>query len=243
MSFRLFSTQSKSLSGDELVEQLLAQRSRIVVIMEGSMGDETLRACGEQLERGGTSVVALARPRLDLPHNISVVDYANESGTADLTRYMISLGHRKFLFVGRRRNEPVFEARYRGFRTALQEAGIPYDPQFDVPYSWNRVESAAGFMTACQAGADFTAVVAVTDEVALDVMLMLRKMGRRVPFDVSVGGFDDMPYAEGLIVPLTTVRAPFAEMGRSAVRLPLAGERDIILPTQLVVRESVMPPR
>ncbi|MCH9275988.1 LacI family transcriptional regulator [Bifidobacterium amazonense] len=244
LNFRLFSTRFKGMSGDEMASQLLAQRSRIVVVMEGSMSDDTFSGIIDQFDQQPeTSLVALARPRLDLPESVAVVDYDNEAGMVELTNYMISLGHRKFLFVGVREGEPVFTARYRGFLGALEAAGIPHDPSRDVAYSRNRVESAGNFRTACKAGLDCTAIVGVTDEVALDVILTLKKMGKRVPYDYSVGGFDDMPYAEGLIVPLTTVRAPFAEMGEMAVKLPLAGESDIILPTQLVVRESVMPPR
>jgi LacI family transcriptional regulator len=79
------------------------------------------------------------------------------------------------------------------------------------------------------------------------VLAALREAGLRVPRDVSLIGFDDVPYAADLTPSLTTVRVPYEELGRTAVRLALdreetiTGDDHVVLSTQLVIRESVGP--
>ena len=95
---------------------------------------------------------------------------------------------------------------------------------------------------------DLTAVFAANDQMALGLMAALREHGRRVPDDVSIVGFDDLPEAEFFAPPLTTVRQDFAELGRRAMALVervLAGDERAtvdLVPTTLVVRASTAPP-
>jgi DNA-binding LacI/PurR family transcriptional regulator len=96
---------------------------------------------------------------------------------------------------------------------------------------------------------EVTAVFAANDHLALGVLRALHERGRRVPHDVSVVGFDDVPEAAFFIPPLTTVRQSFGDVARAALTLLLGqmkaepGAADtVIVPAQLVVRESVAPP-
>ena len=93
-----------------------------------------------------------------------------------------------------------------------------------------------------------TAIFAANDQTALGVVRALHEAGRRVPGEVSVVGFDDTPESTYFLPALTTVRQDFGEVGRRSVELVLSlmddnvAERHIVVPAQLVVRESAAPP-
>ncbi|PJM73751.1 hypothetical protein CS006_00755 [Bifidobacterium primatium] len=244
MTFRLQSTGGNWDDPEPIFDNLLSQRSRLVVLTAsdviGAPVNDVLNDYVDKFASVGTDVVVLARPRMGLDPRIAVVDYANESGTYEMTKYMISLGHRSFMFVGRKPDSSVFNARYDGFLRALREAGIPYDDRINVPIDDDRDSVIANVMAAYPMVPGCTAVVAVTDAMALYTIAALHKLGKSVPGDVSVGGFDDMPFAEDLVVPMTTVHAPFANMGHMAVKLGLDGlGHDVTMPTQLKIRGSV----
>ncbi|KFI95496.1 LacI family DNA-binding transcriptional regulator [Bifidobacterium scardovii] len=207
----------------------------------GSIKDAELNEYVGQFESMGTTLVALARPRIDLADRIGVVDYANERGVYMMTKYLISLGHRDMLFVGVRTASPIFTQRYQGFLKALADAGIDHDPAGDLPFDGNRAADAANVVARYRDGSPFTAVVGVTDVAALDSINALQSLGVAVPGQISAGGFDDMPYAGDLIVPLTTVHVPFADMGATAVRIGLGNLKDVMMPAELVVRKSTGP--
>lgn len=93
---------------------------------------------------------------------------------------------------------------------------------------------------------DFTAVLAGTEAIAVGAVADLHEAGLRVPRDVSLVGFDDIPFAADLTPSLTRVRVPYAELGRTAERLALGREESIgdddhvVLSMQLMIRESVL---
>lgn len=247
MTFRLASTGGKWDESKVILDDLLSQRPRVAVLTASDVIDDPIDDVLNQylgkFMSYGTSVVVLARPRMRLDPGIFVVDYANESGMYALTKHMISLGHRRFLFAGKRDNSSVFMARYQGFRKALLEADIPYNQPAEIPLDDDRAAGIANTTRVFCAQPDTTAIVASTDVMALYVIAALRGIGKSVPKDVSVGGFDDMPYAEDLVVSLTTVHVSFGDMGRTAVKLGINGEpHDITMPTALVVRDSVTRP-
>lgn len=245
MTFRLIATGGTRVDGKAVLTDLLAQRPRVAIIVAdddpGSIKDAELNEYVDQFESMGTTLVALARPRIDLSERIGVIDYANERGVYMMTKYLISLGHRDMLFAGVRTASPIFTQRYQGFLKALAEAGIDHDPAGDLPFDGNREADAAGVVARYRTGAPFTAVVGVTDVAALDAINALQSLGVDVPGQVSVGGFDDMPYSGDLIVPLTTVHVPFAQMGATAVRIGLGNLKDVMMSAELVVRRSTGP--
>jgi DNA-binding LacI/PurR family transcriptional regulator len=130
----------------------------------------------------------------------------------------------------------------------MREAGIEPNPAwveeaaFDAP-------SGSRAMTALLARMDPEAVFVASDVVALGAIGALRQAGRRVPADISVVGFDDIPLAAHLDTPLTTVRLPAFELGQAVGRAlferiaaPGVSARTL-LPTELIVRQSTGPPR
>ncbi len=142
-------------------------------------------------------------------------------------------------------------ARLDGYRSALDAAGVPVDPTL---IRRGELHHAAGYTAArelFQLADRPTAIFAVTDVLALGVYQAAREAGLRIPEDLSVVGFDDLPVAAWVDPPLTTVHQPLLEMAAEATQLALAlgrGERPtqtrIELATRLTVRQSTAsPPR
>ena len=111
--------------------------------------------------------------------------------------------------------------RLAAYRDATRAHGLPFDPAL-VAYGGHEAQQAyAAMRRMLQSGVDFTAVLASNDESAIGVMRALADVGRRVPRDVAVIGFDDVLYAKGQTPPLTTVRHPAFELGYRAVEILL----------------------
>jgi LacI family transcriptional regulator len=150
------------------------------------------------------------------------------------------------------------DQRVEGYRSALVAYGRPVDPALIDHGPWDRdagyrrmralLESPSRAAGHADAGPEFTAVFAANDGVAAGAIAALREAGLRVPEDVSIVGYDDVPSAPDFNPPLTTVRVPQAELGRTAVRLATQPARDatgrehVMLGTHLVIRGSVGPP-
>lgn len=137
------------------------------------------------------------------------------------------------------------QQRRAGHLDALRAYGVPYEEELDVPGPYTRTSGYLRTRDALRAGPGFTAVFAGTDMVALGALAALREAGLSVPDDVSLVGYDDVPFAADLTPALTTVRVPYEDLGRSAVRLALEREErvraddHVVLSTHLVVRQSV----
>jgi methyl-accepting chemotaxis protein/DNA-binding LacI/PurR family transcriptional regulator len=134
--------------------------------------------------------------------------------------------------------------RFEGYKEALAEFGIPVDQRLIVQGDFSVESGAAAVKELLDGQIEFEAIVAANDNMALGAMAVLEERGRRVPYDVAVAGFDDAHEASIATPPLTTVRQPLRDMGRRAVELALTGvrgqkaPREVLLPTELVVRQS-----
>jgi DNA-binding LacI/PurR family transcriptional regulator len=180
-----------------------------------------------------------------------VVGIEEERGAHDVAAHVIALGHRRLAIVAFQplttgTINTVAERRAAGYRAACREHGI--DPAA-VPIV-DGVAHDRDAMTAIATGLldrpdRPTAVLCMSDEMAMGVIAAARRLGLAVPADVSVTGFDDTLTAQTADPPLTTVRQPHAEKGAAAVRMLLAdgaGPREIWFPVELVVRASTAPP-
>lgn len=177
------------------------------------------------------------------------VGATNWSGAVSATRHLIGLGHTRIAMIGGPDRMLCSRARWDGYRTALQTAGLPVEPRFERPGDFH-IE--AGYAQARELLAlpqRPTAIFAGSDLQAFGVYEAARHAGLRIPEELSVVGFDDLPLARWLWPPLTTVRQPLAEMAATATRLITAlarGEtpqnRCVELATSLVRRESTAPP-
>ena len=168
------------------------------------------------------------------------------AGGAMATRHLLGLGHRQDRPHPGPAAWPQAEARQAGFLEALTEAGAEPGPGGD-----RRLVARAGY-EGCRRMLDenpsTTALFVANDQMAMGALRALAEAGRRVPDDVWVVGFDDIPEASFAQPPLTTIRQDFAALGREAVRLvvgAIAGERaadHALVPPRLVTRASTARP-
>ncbi len=161
------------------------------------------------------------------------------------TGHLLGLGHRTVHHVRGPRGWVDAAERMRGWTDALREHAAPRTPPLVGDWS-ARGGYAAGVRLAQDP--DVTAVFAANDQTALGLMRALHEADRKVPGDVSVVGFDDTPESSYFLPALTTIRQDFGEVGRRSVELVLSlmdddvAERHIVVPAQLVMRESAAPP-
>lgn len=181
--------------------------------------------------------------------NVPSVGATNWAGGIAATEHLLRLGHRRIGAISGPEKYLCSRARTDGYRHALQEHGIPYDPEL-VRWGDFRHEGGYGFGYELLSGHDRpTAIFAGSDQQALGVYEAARQLGFSVPRDVSIVGFDDLPFARWLPPPLTTIRQPLAEMGAMAAEMltrlidgrALTSQR-VELATELIVRESTAPP-
>jgi LacI family transcriptional regulator len=181
--------------------------------------------------------------------NVPSVSTTNFRGAYDAMVYLLSLGHRRIGFISGTMEFGCARERLDGYKAALQDHGIPSDPQlvcegdFMQPQGYQCAQMLLSLPEAP------TALFASNDMMAFGVMEAARERGLRLPDDLSIIGFDDIPQAEHVHPPLTTVRQPLEEMGQRAALLllhyiahPDAEIERVELPTQLVVRESCQAP-
>ena len=191
-----------------------------------------------------------ATSRTDLP-GIGTISVDNRGGSFAATGYLLGHGHRTIATIAGPGRWRAAEARLAGYHDALAAAGLDPDPRLiERADDWepDSGQVAAGRLLA--SGARFTALFAQSDLLALGALTTLRAAGLRVPADVSVVGFDDVPIARHLDPPLTTMRQPMQELGALAVALVVEGLGRAradwpaepvrhLLPANLVERASV----
>ncbi|MBB5778710.1 LacI family DNA-binding transcriptional regulator [Nonomuraea jabiensis] len=234
-----------------VVEAMREQRADAVILVGGGSLDdayvERMTHFAHALDKAGSRLVLCGRPPLGRDVPTTVVEYDNEGGAYAMTSHLLSQGHRHIAMLGS--DAPGHASttkldRVRGFVRAHESFGVPYDPDLIIPTGFGRADGYEGARRLIALGAEFTAVFAATDMVAIGVLAALREAGRRVPDDVSLAGYDDIPFAADLEPGLTTVHIPTEELGRTAVRLALNREerQHVVLGTHIVVRNSVRPP-
>jgi DNA-binding LacI/PurR family transcriptional regulator len=190
----------------------------------------------------GVPLVVVDEPRLDGHAFVGVDD---RRGTRLAAEHLLALGHRRFALLAAPTRPVIHRQRLAGYRDALEAADIGWDvvPRFELPASLPEHGLEGGRM-ALAADPPPTALLAGTDQLALGTIEAAREVGLRVPEDLSVVGFDDVPGAAWAQPALTTVRQPLFEKGEVAGRLLTAGAepREVILPVELVVRQSTARP-
>ena len=210
------------------------------------------------VQERGVPLVVVDEPRLDGHAFVGVED---RRGAALAAEHLLALGHRRFALLSdptrldgyagpltreREAAAPsvVFAERLGGYRDALVAAGIDWEsvPRFELPANLPE-HGLEGALMALASDPRPTALIAATDQLALGAIEAALESGLRVPEDLSIVGFDDIPGAAWARPALTTVRQPLLHKGEVAGRLLVAGAepREVILPVELVVRGSTGP--
>ncbi|WP_369137532.1 LacI family DNA-binding transcriptional regulator [Modestobacter versicolor] len=224
----------------------LAARASDGAILVTSDVDPALHAELQRLHVPAVVVDPAGVPALDVP----TIGATNWAGGLSATEHLIGLGHRRIGVIAGIPTLLCSRARLDGHRAAADAAGLTVDPGLVVVGDFNHESGFRAGVQLLDHPEPPTAVVAANDQMAYGVYEAVRRRGLRVPEDVSVVGFDDLPGARWASPPLTTVVQPLAEMGALAARTVLRlvrGEQletpRLELATHLVVRESTAPPR
>jgi len=171
----------------------------------------------------------------------------NTDGARQMARHLVELGHRRIGVVTGPNILTTTDDRLQGFLEQLAELGVALPESHVCWGNFDRASGDAGAEELLERVPDLTAIFALNDVMAIGVLAALRRRGLRVPEDISVAGFDDIPFAQDLQPALTTVRVPMIELGRRAFSLAFdprsAGFRLELLKTELVVRDSTAAPR
>ncbi len=208
----------------------------VILVTPGSI-DETF----------GTPVVAVDHNVQS--SNLPTVDSENLKGAVAATEYLLGLGHRRIGFLAGRPDLESARLRERGYREALAVARIDVDEALIQTGGYDAATATEPARWLLELDPRPTAIFAANDVTALETMAVARSLGLRVPEDLSVIGFDNVPESALGDPPLTTVEQPIRQMGTDAVRLLLELLEDpslpparVILPTRVVVRQSCSEP-
>ncbi|WP_214108454.1 LacI family DNA-binding transcriptional regulator [Acrocarpospora catenulata] len=230
--------------GRDWLERIAARRTDGVVIVASRL------SAGLQGQLSARSMpFVVVDPEGEPAHGVASVGATNWHGGLSATRHLLELGHRRIGMIGGPSDMLCSRARIDGYRAALETAGVPVAPEL-IRHGDFLVDSGHDQGHALLSLPDPpTAIFAGSDMQAFGVFEAARQRGLKVPEDLSVVGFDDLPLARSAWPPLTTVRQPLQEMADLATRMVLAmgrGEtteaRRVELATDLVVRESTASP-
>jgi LacI family transcriptional regulator len=221
--------------------QLIRERHVDGIVLSGPRFDDHALL---KIHAEGAPVVLMGQ----LPNtSIPFVDVNNVGGARLAMAHLMALGHRRIGLITNAPLEYTASAdRLEGYKQALAEAGLPYDEAL-VQFGMFTPQSGQVAMQALLALRPLpTAVFVASDTVALGALQAIHQLGLRVPEDVALVGFDDIPLAAFLDPPLTTVRLPATGLGWGAAELLIRlitgddeiRESHVILDTELVVRAS-----
>lgn len=235
-SFIVCGTDHSTREEVKLLKALISQNVEgIIITSSGGRNTELWKL----LSKSNVRVVFMDRKYEDLDFPYIGVD--NTGGVEKITDYLIQTGHKSFAYLSGERNTSSARERLRGFVNSARKHGIQ---DFQILYGEFTFES--GYRLTKRLKKIPEAIIGGNDLVALGAIEALSELGYRVPDDVSVVGFDDMFYSKYSKPSLTTVRQPIYEMGQEAGKIlwkMLSGQRmrqkEIILPTEIVLRETV----
>ncbi|HEX2864435.1 MAG TPA: substrate-binding domain-containing protein [Deinococcales bacterium] len=219
------------------LDVLLSRHVDGLIVLGGHTPDEHLIEVSERLP-----LVAVGRRVEGLEDRCLYID--NVLGSYRGTRHLIDLGHRRIAYIAGRPEHRDALDRLAGYRKALAEAGIPEDPDLIAQGDFLEQSGLLAMSALLSRSALFSAIVAANDQMAYGARLGLYRMGIRVPDDISIVGYDDLPGSAFATPPLTTVRQPTHEMGLAAARMIvsiLGGNETPRRPAfeaELIVRES-----
>jgi LacI family transcriptional regulator len=183
----------------------------------------------------------------DLP--ISCVAIDNVAGAESAVNYLVSLGHRKIAHIAGDTITQAASQRLQGYRQALEKNKIEFVDSFLIKTDYSRGQARAAVEKLLTIANPPTAIFVASDAMALEVMTVAKELGKELPKDLSIVGFDDNPSGLYGPVALTTVRQPLVQMAQESVKAlnelmdpkKKSQVKKILLPTELVIRESCRP--
>lgn len=220
------------------------------------------------LQRSPLLGVVLTQPLCDMPELLSVLSAAglpvariaphydapgtfdlsidNRRGAYDMTAKLIGLGHRRIAFIQGPADHGDAEERFAGYRKAMADAGLPVVEELCVRGSFEFVSGVAAGEKLLAVEPPPSAIFACNDEMAIGVLAAAHRLGKRIPEELSLAGFDDAPLARMVRPELTTCRQKMELMGYLAADFLIAGPdapqtRELVQEYELVMRQSTAP--
>ncbi len=179
---------------------------------------------------------------------VSAVSMNDIKGSRMAVQYLFKLGHTRIATILGPENEECVVDRLAGYNQVLKEAGIDPDPDMIAQGDWSPQSGREAIATLLDRQIEFSAVFAQNDRMAAGAIRGLRIAGRKVPSDVSVIGYDDIPLASYFDPPLTTVKQPMDQFGLIGVQLLIEAVNDqnnqprsVVLEPQLIERNTCAP--
>lgn len=231
----------QSRQDEERFSQRILQQNRLMdgLILASTTVDDALVA---QLVERETPFVMVERPA-HFQDRISYVSVDNVQAAENAVAHLIGLGRRRIGTITGALNNMDGLDRLTGYRNALETAGLPYDPALVAEGQFTRPSGYAGAKQLLRQNVD--AIFAASDFTAMGAVQALQESGARIPDDVAIVGFDDLPGAVHVTPQLTTVRQPIHHKGMLATSILLdliegkiKPPQQVLLPTQLVIRQS-----
>jgi LacI family transcriptional regulator len=249
---------------------IAARRSGYHLILSSSHNDRSEFEAAMRAMRGRVDGVVIMSPDIDaealmanLPDSHPVVllncalrgaafdsvNIDNAGGAHAIVRHLISHGHKRIgIIAGAPRNVDADE-RHLGYRAALRDASIDRNSRWETPGNFTEDSGFEAMRTLLKLRNRPTAVFAANDSMAIGALSTLREAGVRVPEEIAVAGFDDIPIARHINPPLTSVHVPIAELGERATEKLIGAlgdksrhvRRNDVLGTTLVIRSSCGP--
>jgi LacI family transcriptional regulator len=230
------------------------ERRTIRQILQGGLIDGVILASAlvddpmmEALLKRGLPFVLVGRHPTD--DRVSYVDVDNRNSSRDMVAYLLRLGYRRIATIAGPHNMIAGADRLQGYLDALRNRVGParepplHDPDLIVEGDFTEESGHRAMQRLLPFAPE--AVFVASDAMAVGALRALREAGKRVPQDIAVAGYDDMPFAARTDPPLTTVRQPILRLGAVAaetlidmIGCPDGPPRRIILPTELVIRAS-----
>lgn len=228
----------------DLLERFSRERMAGLIVAGFSLQNEPLvRRIAE------TMMPCIVMWETNQDQTLHYVGFDNYRAFVDLTNHVIGLGHRRIgLICGPFSKSERAQRRLNGYRYALESNGLEYDPGIVFEAIPSLENGVLGFRSVMSGSNPPTAVLGGADMLALGALSEAGRMGFRVPGDISIAGFDDIPFAAYSHPPLTSMRVPAYQIGLKAVEALVkcgekgSGPQHHCFETSLIVRESCAPP-
>ncbi|HBX70760.1 MAG TPA: LacI family transcriptional regulator [Chloroflexi bacterium] len=236
----LCNTDESDEKQDQYLHMLLRRRIDGILLVPACSDAKPI----ELIRKQAIPVVVLDRRIPDV--DVDIVRADSEAGAYQLTQHLISLGHRNIMMLAGPKSVSTSVDRVDGYQNALREANLPENTSHVV---WGNYSQEAGYQMTQEVltlTPRPTAIFAANNFVAVGVMQALQEQGIRVPQDIALVAFDDLPSTFTITPFFTVARQPAREMGQRATQLLLErikGASDVpcqhvILPTQVIIRAS-----
>ncbi|OSC40836.1 LacI family DNA-binding transcriptional regulator [Mycobacterium decipiens] len=234
------STGDDAAREQRLVDSLVARQVDGLIVATGRRD----HALVEPLRDEGIKIVWINR-RADSP-DIAAVIPDDPSGMTQAVEHLVGLGHTRIAHLAGPFSTPMGVMRSAAFRHAAGDAGVADDPALTVECAgWSEADGATALRELLDRGVEFTAVIAANDLIALGCYDVFAEAGIDCPEQISLVGYNDIPFLDKLRPPMTSVRIPQAAVGAEAARLlldcieePSRMPGTVLMPVTLMVRGS-----